>query len=182
MLPLARTGEKKANTKRWHKICSLILQQMNLQKIFFVFAAAVMSLTYYGCGGGTTNSMMSMTSSTPTTPAAVNIEGTWTGKLSSTQINGGESTMTMTFTQNDSSVSGTYTCVSGTMTCSHSGAAMTGMMSGNTMSMQMTFSDNQTCGTFTGTVSGNTMTGQYNCMHSMHTQVADSGTWTMTKQ
>lgn len=158
-----------------------------MKTVLFLFGIGMLVFACYGCGGGTTNSMMSVggnasSISTPAAPASVNIEGTWTGKLSSTQINGGESTMTMTFTQNGSSVSGTYTCVSGTMTCSHSGASMTGMMSGSTMTMQMTFSDNQSCGTFTGTVSGNTMTGQYNCMHSMHTQVADSGTWTMTKQ
>ena len=153
-----------------------------MKKIFFMFVIGAVAFACYGCGGGTTNNMMSMTSSAPTTPAAADISGTWTGKLSSTQVNGGESTMTMTFTQNGSSVSGTYACVSGTMNCSHSGAAMSGMMSGNTMTMQMTFPDNQMCGTFTGTVSGNTMTGQYNCTHSMHTQASDSGTWTMTKQ
>lgn len=156
-----------------------------MKTVLFLFGIGMLVFACYGCGGGTADTMMSGAGSslnTPATPASVNVAGTWTGKLSSAQVNGGDSAMTVTFTQNGSSVSGTYACVSATMTCSHSGASMSGMMSGNTMAMQMTFPDNQTCTTFTGTVSGNTMTGQYNCMHSMHTQGADSGTWTMTKQ
>lgn len=131
-------------------------------------AVVVVSIACHlaGCGGN------------PNGPTPISLTGTWTGTIRSSVVANAFANIALTLTQSGSSISGTFACTAGNMSCVSPSGTVSGTVSGSSVTGRVTFQGGS-CQTFSGTVSGNSMSGSYSCSASLG---SDSGTWSVTKQ
>ena len=128
----------------------------------------IVLLLVAGCGGN----------ESPTSPSSVaNISGTWRGTAISSIV-GGTVNIAATLNQNGTNVTGTYACSPGSIQCIQASGTIRGTMSGNSLTAQLIYPDNSSCGAFNGTLSGSTLSGSYACTTRLG---EDRGTWQMSR-
>ena len=106
------------------------------------------------------------------------ISGTWTG-VAASSVGAGTLNITVTLSQQNADVTGTFSCSPATGTCLHATGSISGTVSGNTVTLAIVFPDTHSCGAFNATVSGNSMSGNYSCTDPLGN---DSGSWSVTRQ
>lgn len=121
-----------------------------------------------GCGGN----------GSPTSPSvASSVSGTWRGTATSSVFSGNVN-ISATLTQNGADVTGTYACSPGSIQCIQASGTIRGTMSGNSLTAQLIYPDNSSCGAFNGTLSGSTLSGSYACTTRLG---EDRGSWQMSR-
>jgi hypothetical protein len=92
---------------------------------------------------------------------------------------GGNVNISATLSQSGADVTGTYACSPGSIQCIQASGTIRGTMSGNSLTAQLIYPDNSSCGAFNGTLSSSTLSGSYACTTRLG---EDRGTWSMSRQ
>lgn len=145
--------------------------------------SVVALLVLAACGGGsetdaaktasTSGASTSQTTASTATPAAGQLEGTWTGTYTSKKFSSTSGGFTVVFTQSGTELSGTITLEAGCVTS----GTLSGTVTGDTIDFGAVKGQGRTV-SFTGSVDGDQMKGTYDSDASCGN---DNGTWTASR-
>ena len=89
------------------------------------------------------------------------------------------SLLPIVISQDGDNISGTFECVSASLTCLHPSGTLSGIVSGNVLTSAISFPDGHSCGALDAEVDGNEMSGEYGCSDPV---ANDFGTWSVPRQ
>jgi hypothetical protein len=132
--------------------------------------AVLLSFACAGCGGGSSTSPIG-----PTSPQNADVSGPWQATATSSMPGLTPTLVEANLTDSNGAVTSTVAAIINSCIGSGTGLAITGTVTGNSVSFSSTFEGLTV--SLSGTVSGSTMTGVYGASGAC----VDAGTWTATK-